>query len=53
MKAGAFKALPEGYTYRFVEIDGQTKLVGIRDDKPPIVIQANKKGEFEIIELTL
>lgn len=43
--------LPQGYTYRFAEIDGKTKLVGIKADANPIVIETNENGEFEIKEI--
>ncbi len=44
--------LPEGYEFRFIEVEGETKLFGIREDKNPILIEQNKKGEFEIKEIT-
>lgn len=47
------KELPAGYDYRFIEVDGKTKLVGAREDKNPIVIELNEKHEFEIKEITL
>lgn len=43
------KALPEGYDYRFIDFDGEIRLMGIHHEKKPIVVDLD--GTIREIEV--